>query len=114
MTVVLYAIVLISLLYQQVHAETKSWLQSLLGPHTRFCIIDDDTVLHSKRVDFEYGVLSAEYTDYTCIVIWSSVVARVGLCINEIMGCNDLWCGLGMHKCTDFYVRHKFWTLHSS
>ena len=27
--------------------------------------------------------------------------------MSEIMGCNDLWCGLSMHKCmkiTDFYV----------
>ena len=35
-----------------------------------------------------------------------------GLCISEIMGCNDFWCGLCMHKCmkiADFYVRHSIW-----
>ena len=72
------------------------------------------TVLQSKRVDFEYGVLSAVFTGQTCmsrVIIWYSVMSRVGLYISEIMDCNDLWCGLGMHKCTKIatvYVRHSF------
>ena len=40
-----------------------------------------------------------------------------GLYISKIMGCNDLWCGLDMHKCmkiANFCVRHRFKTLHSS
>ena len=77
--------------------EIVSWLfratyitRISLHVHFQYFVVEICTVLHSKRVDFEYAVLSAAYTDKSCmsrILIWYSVVSRIGLCTSEIMGC---------------------------
>ena len=43
-------------------SDTFSAFVHTLGEGEGEMILGDYTVLHSKRVDFEYGVLSAAYT----------------------------------------------------
>ena len=41
------------------YMRSALFVRDAIFPH---CILGSCTVLHSKRVDFEYGVLSAAYT----------------------------------------------------
>ena len=60
---------------------------------TPVLLSENNTVLQSKRVDFEYGVFSAVFTGQTCmsrVINCYSVLSRIGLYISENMDCKYL------------------------
>ena len=59
--------------------------------------------LHSKRVNFEYGVVSAVYTRQTCMSGKQTDIANSRVII---VGCTLLWCDLSMRKCAEKVSSH--------